>query len=159
MRMKRKYTKSALLLIEIQNDYFYKGKMEFDESYEVASIAKRTLDAFRKKRKIVVHIQHISINKSASHFIAGTKGAEIYDEVAPIEGEMIITKNNPNSFIETGLLEYLKNNQIENLTIVGMMNDMSNDPTVRTAKDLGFNVDLIENSKQNKKEKTPQKCF
>ena len=49
--MKRKYTKSALLLIDIQNDYFYKGKMELNGSYEVASIAKRLLNDFRKKRK------------------------------------------------------------------------------------------------------------
>lgn len=140
--MKRKYTKSALLLIDIQNDYFYKGKMEFKGSYEVAAKAKKTLDSFRKKRKTVIHIQHIALNKNASHFVSGTYGAEIYEDVAPIEGEMIIVKNTSNGFTETGLFEYLKNNQIENLTIVGMLNDMSNDPTVRTAKDLGFNVQL-----------------
>lgn len=142
--MKRKYKKSALLLIEIQNDYFYKGKMEFKGSYEVAAKAKKTLDSFRKKRKSVIHIQHIALDKNASHFVLGTNGAEIYEDVAPIEGEVIIVKNTPNGFIETDLLEYLKTNQIENLTIVGMLNDMSNDPTVRTAKDLGFNVQLIE---------------
>lgn len=141
--MKRKYTKSALLLIEIQNDYFYKGKMEFQESYEVASVAKKTLEAFRKKRKTVIHIQHIAVQKNSSHFISGTYGAEIYEEVTPIKGEIIMVKNNPNGFIETGLYELLKKNQIENLTIVGMMDNMLNDPTVRTAKDLGFNVEVI----------------
>lgn len=157
--MKRKYTKSALLLNEIQNEYFYKGKMEFPGSYETASIAKQTLNAFRKKRITVIHLQHISIHKNASHFLAGTYGAKIFEEVLPIEGEIVITKNSPNGFIETNLLEYLKKNQIENLTVVGMMDDMSNDLTVRAAKDLGFNVELIENKKANEKEKTPQKCF
>lgn len=84
------------------------------------------------------------MHKNASHFISGTYGAEIYEEVRPMEGETVITKNNPNSFIQTDLYDYLKNNQIENLTIVGMMDNMANDPTVRTAKDLGFNVQLVE---------------
>lgn len=143
--MKRKYTKSALLLLDIQNDYFYKGKMEFRGSYEVAAKAKKTLDIFRKKRRTIIHIQHIAIQKNASCFILGTYGAEIYEEVMPLENETVIVKNNPNSFIDTNLYDYLKNNQIENLTIVGMMADMANDPTVRTAKDLGFNIQLVEN--------------
>ncbi len=143
--MKRKYTKSALLLLDIQNDYFYKGKMEFSGSYEAASQAKKILDIFRKKRKTIIHIQHIAVHKNASHFVSDTYGAEIYEEVKPLEGETVIIKNNPNSFIKTGLFDYLKNNQIENLTIVGMMDNMANDPTVRTAKDLGFNVQLAEN--------------
>ncbi|AWK05696.1 cysteine hydrolase [Flavobacterium crocinum] len=147
--MKRKYTKSALLLIDIQNDYFYKGKMEFKGSYEVVARAKKILDSFRKKRKTVIHIQHIAVKKNATHFISGTYGAEIYEEVTPKENETIIVKNTPNGFIDTGLFEYLKNNQIENLTIVGMLDNMSNDPTVRTAKDLGFNVQLWEDQKAN----------
>ncbi|WP_289659060.1 isochorismatase family protein [Flavobacterium panacagri] len=142
--MKRKYTKSALLLLDIQNDYFYKGKMEFQGSYEAASEAKKVLDIFRKKRRTIIHIQYIAVHKNASYFVSGTYGAEIYEEVRPLEGETVIVKNNPNSFIETSLYDFLKNNQIENLTIMGMMNNMANDPTVRTAKDLGFNVQLVE---------------
>lgn len=143
--MKRKYTKSALLLIDIQNDYFYKGKMELNGSYEVASIAKRLLNDFRKKRKTVIHVQHIALHKNATFFISGSYGAQIYEEVMPVDGETIIVKNNANSFSGTELFDYLNTKQIEHLTIVGMMNDMSKDPTVRTAKDLGFKVEAIGN--------------
>lgn len=143
--MKRKYTKSALLLVGIQNDYFYKGKMELNGSYAVASIAKKMLHDFRKKRKTVVHVQHISSDKNASFFVSGTYGAQIYEEVIPVEGETIIVKNNINSFSGTDLFDHLSTKQIEHLTIVGMMNDMFNDPTVRTAKDLGFRVEVFGN--------------
>ncbi|MFD2940106.1 isochorismatase family protein [Flavobacterium notoginsengisoli] len=143
--MKRKYTKSALLLIEIQNDYFYKGKMEFKGSYETAARAKKTLEAFRKKRKTIIHLQHIAVNKNASHFVSGTYGAEIFEEVTPKEGEKVIIKKTSNGFVETGLFEYLKDNQIENLTIIGMLDNMENDSTVRAARDLGFNVQLVKN--------------
>ncbi|MBZ4035431.1 isochorismatase family protein [Flavobacterium sp. 17A] len=141
--MKRKYTKSALLLIDIQNDYFYKGKMELSESYEIASIAKKMLHDFRKKRKTVIHIQHIALHKGASFFVSGTHGAQIYEEVAPLEGETIIIKNTTNSFSGTDLFDYLNTKKIEHLTIVGMMNNMLNDSTVRTAKDLGFKVEVV----------------
>ncbi|WET03022.1 isochorismatase family protein [Flavobacterium sp. YJ01] len=156
--MKRKYTKSALLLIDIQNEYFYKGKMEFKGSYEVASIAKKLLNDFRKKRKTVIHVQHIALNKNASFFISGSYGSQIYEEVAPIEGEMIIVKNTANSFSGTDLFNYLNTKQIEHLTIIGMMSDMFNDPTVRTAKDLGFKVEAIGNEYVLKKNILKNEC-
>lgn len=142
---KRKYTKTALLLIEIQNDYFYKGKMEFEGSYEAAFAAKKILETFRKKKKPVIHIQHIALKKDDSHFISGTFGAEIFEDVAPVKGEKIFVKNNLNSFAGTGLLEYLEKNAIRHLTIAGMKDNMNDDATVSTAKDLGFKIELIAN--------------
>ncbi len=150
-QLKRKYTKTVLLLIEIQNDYFYKGKMELTGSYEAAYNAKKALETFRKKRKPIIHIQHIALNKNASHFIAGTFGAEIFEDVAPNQEEKIFVKNNSNSFVETGLFEYLKENGIGHLTIAGMKENMHADATVSTAKDLGFKIELIENNFTSKK--------
>ncbi|OXA84093.1 isochorismatase family protein [Flavobacterium hercynium] len=141
--MKIRYSKTALVLLAIQNDYFYKGKMELKECDEVAVIAKKTLAIFRKKRKHIIYVKHLEVKKNATCFVPGTVGAEIYSEVAPIKGEKIIVKNNPNSFVETDLFEYLEQHGIKYLTIVGMMSNMHADTTVRTAKDLGFNVELI----------------
>lgn len=141
--MKTKHFKTALLLINIQNDYFYKGKMELQESYENASHAKKVLETFRKRKKTVIHVQHLAVQKNASYFIPGTFGAEIYQEVKPAEGEKIIIKNHSNSFAETELFEYLLSNEINHLTIAGMMSNMHVDSTVTTAKDLGFKVELI----------------
>jgi nicotinamidase-related amidase len=138
----RKYTKRALLLIEIQNDYFYKGKMELEGSYEAAYKAKKVLEIFRKKRKPIVHIQHIAASKNDSHFISGTFGAQIFEDVVPIKGEKVFIKYHSNSFYGTGLLEYLEQNGIRHLTIAGMKDNMLVDSTVNTAKDLGFVVDL-----------------
>lgn len=143
--MKNNYAKTALLLINIQNDYFYKGKMELKESYETAFKAKEILEIFRKKRKTIVHIKHVATHKNATHFIAGTFGAEFFEDVTPLPKEKVIIKNNPNSFIETGLFEFLESKKINNLIIVGMMSNMSADLTVQMAKDLGFNVEIFGN--------------
>lgn len=141
--MKIKYSKTALVLLTLQNDYFYKGKMELKECDEVAVIAKKTLAVFRKKRKHIIYVKHLEEQKNATCFIPGTVGAEIYSEVAPVKGEKIIVKNNPNSFVETDLFEYLEHHGIKHLAIVGMMSNMHTDTTVTTAKDLGFDVELI----------------
>jgi nicotinamidase-related amidase len=56
----------------------------------------------------------------------------------PLEGETVISKNFPNSFRDTPLLEYLRERQITRLVIAGMMTQMCIDTTVRAAADLGF---------------------
>jgi nicotinamidase-related amidase len=70
-------------------------------------------------------------------------GAEIHENVKPLETEKIISKHYPNSFRETELLEYLKSKNITDLVICGMMTHMCIDATTRAAKDFGFNCTLI----------------
>ncbi|MET3034116.1 hypothetical protein [Flavobacterium johnsoniae] len=55
----RKYTKRALLFIEIQNDYFYKGKMELEGSYE-AGYKQKGVWKFseRKENWLFILLQH-----------------------------------------------------------------------------------------------------
>ena len=50
----------ALLLIDIQNDYFPGGAMELVRSSEAGIQAGKLLQAFRQKSMPIIHIQHIS---------------------------------------------------------------------------------------------------
>ena len=129
---------TALILIDIQNDYFPGGKMELVGSIQAASAAARLLGAFRKQKWSVYHIQHISIQPGASFFLPDTIGAEIHESVRPLSTEPVITKHFPNSFRATGLLEQLKADNVGSLLICGMMSHMCVDATVRAAFDLGF---------------------
>lgn len=133
----------ALLLIDIQNDYFPGGFNELEGADEAAANARVILSAFRDSGFPVVHIQHLSPWPGATFFIPGTPGAEINVSVTPAQGEQVITKNYPNSFRETGLLEYLRAKGITELVVCGMMTHMCVDATVRAAKDYGFNITLI----------------
>ena len=47
----------ALILIDIQNDYFKNGKCELFQSEETAENAKKILLFFRKNNLPVIHIQ------------------------------------------------------------------------------------------------------
>ena len=128
----------ALLLIDIQNDYFPGGAMELVGSSPAAAQAGKLLQAFRQKALPVIHIQHISTRPGATFFLPNTAGVQIHESVAPNNGETVFQKHYPNSFRETRLLEHLRENQISQLVIAGMMTHMCIDTTSRAATDLGF---------------------
>ena len=64
-----KYMKTALLLIDIQNDYFPHGKMELRNPVEASAYARRLLQLFRKKNEPIFHIQHVAIKEDATFFL------------------------------------------------------------------------------------------
>jgi nicotinamidase-related amidase len=128
----------ALLLIDIQNDYFPNGAMELAGSSEAGVQAARLLQVYRQKSLPVIHVQHISTRKGATFFLPNTKGVQIHEGVTPVEGETVFQKNYPNSFRETRLLEHLREHQVSQLVIAGMMTHMCIDTTTRAAADLGF---------------------
>lgn len=129
---------TALILIDIQKDYFSGGRMELVGSIEAAEAAARLLAAFRKASWPVFHIQHISAQPMATFFVPGTSGTEIYPCVTPLPDEPVVTKHYPNSFRETDLLNRLREDGITQLLFCGMMTSMCVDATVRAAFDLGF---------------------
>ena len=129
---------TALVLIDIQNDYFPGGRKVLVNSETAASSAALLLKAFRHAGWPVFHVQHISIQPGAGFFLPNTSGVEIHNSVAPLSDEPIITKHFPNSFRETELLDKLRNSGVDSILFCGMMTSMCVDATVRAAFDLGF---------------------
>ncbi len=138
--------KTALLIIDIQNDYFPGGKMELAGPLEAAKHAYDLLVCFRDHGQPHVHIQHISNRPGATFFLPGTRGTDIHDSVAHFEGEPLVQKHFPNSFRETNLLDLLKRWGTERVVITGMMTHMCVDATARAAADLGFQVIVAEDA-------------
>lgn len=134
---------TALLIIDIQNDYFPGGAMELVGSDAAAERAALLLDAFRAQKRPVVHVQHWSTRPGATFFLPDTPGAEIHERVAPREGETVMRKHYPNAFRETTLLEHLRGREVGRLVIAGMMTQMCIDTTTRAAADLGFECVLV----------------
>ncbi len=130
--------KRALVLIDIQNDYFPGGAMELVKSPAAGVQAGKLLQTFRQRGLHVVHVQHVSTRPGATFFLPETAGVQIHENVAPKDGEKLIHKAYPNSFRETQLLEHLRANQISQLVIAGMMTHMCVDSSTRAATDLGF---------------------
>ena len=98
------------------------------ENPEAAALnTQKILEAVRDKNQAVIHVQHNAKNK-----------ATIHKFVSPISGEKVITKDYANSFKDTDLLTYLRENNIRRLVICGMMTHMCVEAATRAAKDFGF---------------------
>jgi nicotinamidase-related amidase len=138
--------KTALVIIDIQNDYLPAGKNELVNSVEASLKAKDLLEHFRQRNLTVVHIRHLSVRPGSTYFIPGTEGAEIHANVQPLLNEKIVTKNFPNGFRETDLHDYLQEQQIEHMVICGMMSHMCIDSTARAGKDLGYRITIAEDA-------------
>jgi nicotinamidase-related amidase len=130
--------KTALILVDIQNDYFPGGKMTLEGVEAACANAARLLRHFRDKRLPVFHIRHLATRPGATFFLPDTPGSEIHPSVAPMPGETLVVKHFPNSFRETILRQHLKDAGITSVAACGAMSHMCIDATVRAACDLGF---------------------
>jgi nicotinamidase-related amidase len=132
----------ALVIVDIQNDYFPGGRNPLEGPEQAAAHARELLDAFRASGEHVVHIQHVWDAPDAAYLAPGTPGFEIHESVRPAEGETVFQKANPNSFLETPLEGHLRDAGVDSLVVCGMMTSMCVDATVRAAVDLGFETTL-----------------
>jgi nicotinamidase-related amidase len=133
----------ALVVIDIQRDYFPGGAFPLVAPEAAAANAARVLAAFREAGQPVVHLQHIWDAPDALFMRPGTDGVEIHDAVAPADGEPVLHKTEPNGFLRTGLEDELRRRSVDELVVVGMMSSMCVDATVRAASDLGFATTVV----------------
>jgi nicotinamidase-related amidase len=134
---------TALVVIDIQNDYFPGGAMELEGAEAAGAKAGEAMAHFRAKKLPVIHVRHLSVRPGATFFLPGTRGADIHASVKPLGDETVVEKNFPNSFRGTSLEQVLKDSGAKNLVIAGMMTHMCVDASVRQAADLGYKVTLL----------------
>ena len=138
--------KTALIIIDVQKDYFPGGKYPLVKPLEAAKNAYMILQCFREHTGHHIHVQHISRKPDATFFISGDRGTDIHDSVAHFEGEPIVYKHELNAFLNTGLLEILRSWEIERIVVCGMMTHLDVDATVRAASEFGFQVIVAEDA-------------
>ncbi|GEM76752.1 cysteine hydrolase family protein [Vibrio sagamiensis] len=134
-------SKTALLLIDFQNDYYstYPGaKWALSGTELAAQNASQLLNAFRQKGLPVIHVKHEFPTDEAPFFLPSSEGAQIHSSVEPIEGETVILKHQINSFRDTELQAKLEQLQVTKLVIVGAMSHMCIDAVTRAAVDFGY---------------------
>lgn len=136
-------TRSALLLIDIQNDYFPGGKWEVSGIEVAAAKAALLLAKARTTGQAIIHVRHEIVTGGAPFFQPGTPGADIHASVAPMAGETVVLKHFPSAFRETGLDATLRGDGLTALTLCGAMSQMCIDTTARAACDLGYSVTVV----------------
>ncbi|WP_320991716.1 cysteine hydrolase family protein [Hungatella sp.] len=133
--------KKALLIIDVQNDYFPNGKCPLYKPEAALNTIKDLLKKFRKQNLPVIYIRHESLH--GTFFNPNTDGVQIHHDIKPLDTETVIVKHEPNSFYETDLQNKLVENEITELVVCGMMTHMCIDTTIRAAKDYGYEITLI----------------
>jgi nicotinamidase-related amidase len=80
------------------------------------------------------------------HFPAGSREAEILDEIKPAGDEMVFDKTTGSVFNSTNIHYVLRNVGIETLVMVGVMTSGCVESAARDAKDLGYHVIVVEDA-------------
>ena len=139
-------SKRALVLVDIQNDYFEGGDWPVHKMEDAAANAARLLEAARANGELVVHVRHEIPSQDAPFFRPGSDGAQHHRSVAPQPGESVILKHKANSFQDTSLKEDLDAAGVTDVVICGAMSQMCIDATTRAAADFGYAVTVVEDA-------------
>jgi len=131
---------AALIMIDCQNTY-RRGVMQLTNVEPAILEARKLLSKARALQIPVIHIRH-DAGAGTPYDVNAEIGA-ICDEVAPIAGEPVITKNYPNSFIATDLDQHLKSLGIKNIVLAGFMTHMCINSTAHGGFNLGYHVTVV----------------
>jgi nicotinamidase-related amidase len=113
--------KKALIIIDIQNDYFEDGKFPLWNAENTLNNVEKAIEKANAHNIPVILIQHIS-GSSSRFFNEGTKGVEIHPRIlkaAPNAKKVI--KAFADSFHKTNLEEVLSQLGVDEILVCGMM--------------------------------------
>ncbi len=138
---------TALLVIDIQNDYFPKGKFPLWNTDRTLINIKELITKANQQHVPVFLIQHISSASKgmAPFFEKGSEGANIHPEIMAIcPNAEVIQKQHADSFYQTHLENSLKKFNIDELLICGMMTQNCVTHTAISKKAEKYKVSIIE---------------
>lgn len=134
--------KRALLVIDVQNEYF-SGKLPVTHPAGSLKNILKAMDIAATRHIPVVVIQHSAKGESSPVFRKGSPEWALHPEVARRHHDTLIEKHWPDSFTETGLQEWLQANAIDTITVCGYMTQMCCDTTARRGFHLGYAVEFL----------------
>lgn len=160
---------TALVVIDMQNDFVSDdGKVARagnDPSAIQAIVPnlQRLIEGARAAGVLVVHIETIVLAdhrsdsdswlfsklkgvSSADWCLEGTWGAEFIPELAPVEGEPVVTKYRSSAFINTNLDLILRSNRIRTVVVCGEQTPGCVDATLRDSTFYDYYNALVEDA-------------
>jgi nicotinamidase-related amidase len=116
--------KKALLVIDIQNDYFPGGKYPLWNTESTLSNIEKAIRAAAAKNSAIILIQHVASPETgrAPFFNKGSEGAAMHPRIlAAAAGAPVVVKEFADAFVKTNLEETLSKAGITELLVCGMM--------------------------------------
>ena len=134
----------ALVIVDIQNDYFPGGAYPLVGPEEAAAAARMVLEVYRERGEAVVHVQHVWDAADASFMRSGTAGVEIHESGLPRTRVSRLSRRHTR--MRSSTRRWSRNCATAGSTtwsFCGMMTSMCVDATVRAAVDLGFQATVV----------------
>lgn len=139
-----KKMKKALIVIDVQNDYFEGGLYPQNEANKVLEPTKQAIEKAKNEGWLVVFVKHES---PEGFLVKGTKGSEIHSELTPYLSDGItVIKTHADSFLETNLEDVLQKNNISDLVITGIMTQNCVTHTAISKQAEKYNVTVVANA-------------
>ena len=155
--------RTALVLIEFQNEFASPGGVLHDAVagvMESTSMLENTVTLAEKARAAGVTVMHAPITFAPGYgelsrhpygilkgvvdgnaFVKGTWGAEIIDDLAPAEGDILIEgKRGLDTFASTNLDFILRSKGIDTIILGGFLTNCCVESTMRSGYENGFRV-------------------
>jgi len=143
---------TALLVIDMLNDFIAEGApLEVPEARKIVPAVRKKIEESRRKGNFIIYICDAHEEDDPefermgwpAHAIAGTKGAQVIDELKPVSGDEVIAKKSYSGFFRTSLDEVLQSKGISDLLITGCVTNICVLYTVADAVQRGYKVKVI----------------
>ena len=131
----------ALLVIDVQNEYFT-GALPITHPAGHLDQILAAMDAAAGQIPTVV-VQHHFPDPDKPFFQKGTPGWELHPKIQSRPHDLLIEKTLPGSFTGTLLEDWLRERDIDTVTIAGYMTHMCCDTTARQAVHRGLTVEVL----------------
>ena len=132
--------KKALLVIDVQNEYF-NGKLRVTYPSNSLDNILKVMDYAKANNMIIILVQHTAF--SGETFVKDSNEWEIHPEILKKHYDYHIEKTKPSSFHKTNLEEIFEKENIEGVVISGYMTQMCCDTTAREAFHKGYAVEFL----------------
>lgn len=135
---------TALLVIDVQRALFTRPNPVFN-AYKIIEVINALVDRAHLYGAKVVYIQHS--NKTILQ--KGSDGWKLHPDIKPDSKDLLIEKEQGNSFIGTTLQGFMEARGIENLLITGLVTNQCVRATALGGLELGYHVFLVQGSHSN----------
>lgn len=138
-------SQTALLVIDLQNDYFPKGKYPLWNTEQTLSNIQNTITLAEERNIPIIIIQHIADASKgmAPFFNKGSSGVEIHDAIKQHIPATVITKSYADSFENTELEKTLQQLGATELLICGMMTQNCVTHTALSKRAEKYNISVL----------------
>ncbi|MFB6751986.1 cysteine hydrolase family protein [Streptomyces sp. NPDC056353] len=125
---------AALLVIDMQNTTVAMAHRAAETVAAIAGLSERARAA---------GVPVVTVRQRDEDMVHGTEGWQVVPELAPREGEPVVDKTTPDSFLGTGLDETLRALGVTEVIVTGFATEVCVDTTARQALSRGYDLVVV----------------